>query len=196
MGHEAGGGRRAALRRMGREGVATIRLINHSPSPIAGVRRARGWIPGDRRFGDPLSTTSSYRQIEAVGRRLGLRAEEHGALREAGFGALQVWQWLLEVSGRGRDERLLTIVFTDLVDFSSWAVDAGDCDTACVRATARPHLAREEIEQLRRSIAMLQPGSLAMTREDALRLLSELGEVRGRLDRLCNGLRALLEEER
>ena len=115
---------------MGREGVATIRLINHSPSPIAGVRRARGWIPGDRRFGDPLSTTSSYRQIEAVGRRLGLRAEEHGALREAGFGALQVWQWLLEVSGRGRDERLLTIVFTDLVDFSSGP---------SMRAIATPH---------------------------------------------------------
>ena len=59
----------------------------------------------------------------------------------------------------------------------------------------RPHLAREEIEQLRRSIAMLQPGSLAMTREDAMRLLGELGEVRGRLDRLCDGLRPVLAEE-
>lgn len=56
-----------------------------------------------------------------------------------------------------------------------------------------PYLAREEIEQLRRSIAMLQPGSLAMTREDAVRLFGELGEAKGRLDRLCNGLRALLE---
>ena len=56
----------------------------------------------------------------------------------------------------------------------------------------RPHLAREEIEQLRRSIAMLQPGSMAMKREDAMRLLSELGEVRGRLDRLRDGLPALL----
>jgi hypothetical protein len=59
----------------------------------------------------------------------------------------------------------------------------------------RPYLAREEIERMRRSIAMLQPGSLAMKREDAMRLLSDLGEVRGRLDGLCNGLRALLEEE-
>ncbi len=57
---------------------------------------------------------------------------------------------------------------------------------------ARP---KEEIEQLRRSIAMLQPGSMAMKREDAMRLLSALGEVQGRLDKLRDGLRALLGEE-
>jgi hypothetical protein len=42
---------------------------------------------------------------------------------------------------------------------------------------------------------MLQPGALAMTREDAMKLLGELGEVRGRLDCLCDGLRALLGED-
>jgi hypothetical protein len=52
----------------------------------------------------------------------------------------------------------------------------------------------EEIEQLRRSVAMLQPGAPAMTREDASQLLRELGEVQGRLDRLREGLRALLDE--
>jgi hypothetical protein len=56
----------------------------------------------------------------------------------------------------------------------------------------RPYLAREEIEQLRRSIAMLQPGSMAMNREHAMRLLGDLGDVQGRLDRLCDSLRALL----
>jgi hypothetical protein len=34
-----------------------------------------------------------------------------------------------------------------------------------------------------------------MTREDAMRLLGQLGEVHGRLDRLCEGLRALLAHE-
>jgi hypothetical protein len=42
---------------------------------------------------------------------------------------------------------------------------------------------------------MLQPGSLAMKREDAMRLLGDLGEVQGRLDRLCSGLRALLANQ-
>jgi hypothetical protein len=51
------------------------------------------------------------------------------------------------------------------------------------------------MEQLRRSIAMLRPGALAMTREDASQLLRELGEVQGRLDQLRDGLRALLDED-
>jgi hypothetical protein len=49
--------------------------------------------------------------------------------------------------------------------------------------------------RLRRSIAMLRPGALAMTREDASHLLRELGDVQRRLDRLRDGLRALLEED-
>ena len=58
-----------------------------------------------------------------------------------------------------------------------------------------PGRPKEEIERLRRSIAMLQPGSMAMTREDAMQLLDELAEVRGRLDRVCDGLRAPLADE-
>jgi hypothetical protein len=42
---------------------------------------------------------------------------------------------------------------------------------------------------------MLQPGSMAMKREDAMRLLSDLGQVQARLDQLRHGLRALLAEE-
>jgi hypothetical protein len=63
-----------------------------------------------------------------------------------------------------------------------------------VPPAGRPYLAREEIERLRRSIAMLTPGAMAMRREDAMRLLGDLGEVQGRLDRLRDGLRALLAE--
>jgi ABC-type phosphate transport system auxiliary subunit len=53
----------------------------------------------------------------------------------------------------------------------------------------------EEVEQLRRSIAMLQPGAHALDREGAMRLLAELGDVERRLDRLQDGLRALLSED-
>jgi adenylate cyclase len=40
-----------------------------------------------------------------------------------------VWQSVLEARGRDRGEVQLTIVFTDLVNFSSWALRAGDDDT-------------------------------------------------------------------
>lgn len=53
---------------------------------------------------------------------------------------------------------------------------------------------RYEIEILRRSLAMLTPGVRALTREEALELVEELAKVRERLDRLEQGLRALLAD--
>jgi hypothetical protein len=53
---------------------------------------------------------------------------------------------------------------------------------------------RLELEQLRRSIAMLSPGAGdAVGREDALRLLTELHDVQGRLGDLRRRLRELAE---
>ena len=40
--------------------------------------------------------------------------------------ALQMWQSVSEAQGRGRGDTELTIVFTDLSNFSDWALDAGD----------------------------------------------------------------------
>ncbi len=42
---------------------------------------------------------------------------------------------------------------------------------------------------------LLQPGTMAIRREDAMQPLSELGLIEERLDRLRNGLRALVDEE-
>jgi hypothetical protein len=49
---------------------------------------------------------------------------------------------------------------------------------------------RLEVEQLRRSIAMLRPGAPdALDREQAMRILASLHEVQGRLDELKRRLR-------
>ena len=54
---------------------------------------------------------------------------------------------------------------------------------------------RLEVEQLRRSIAMLAPGTRdAIGREQALQLLTEQHDVQGRLDDLKRRLRELAEE--
>ena len=42
------------------------------------------------------------------------------------MGALQVWQALSEAQGRGHGDREVAILFTDLVDFSDWVLEAGD----------------------------------------------------------------------
>ena len=178
--HDTNGKPVVSLRRMAPEVAGTLRRISHSPSLMAGVRRARGWLPGDSRFGDPLSTTPRYRQIEAVGRRLGLGAPEHGALREAGFGALQVWQWLLEASGHGRGEQLLTIVFTDLVKFSSWAVEAGDTETVALLRDVSEALEPPVIAHQGQVVKHLGDGMMAVF-SDAQSALEAVCEGRDRL---------------
>jgi adenylate cyclase len=95
-------------------------------------------LPGDAGFGDPLSAAGS--DSASVVARLADRLfdEQPRASRELGLGALQVWHALLERTGRGHGERELTLLFTDLVGFSAWAVRAGDEDAlALLRAVAR-----------------------------------------------------------
>jgi adenylate cyclase len=112
-------------RKGARLAAAAARLDRH-PKLVRAAKLARELLPGDSEFGDPLSTAGSE-QPHVVGRRLSaLTAERPGLLREAGLSALQVWQALSEAQGRGRGERELAIVFTDLVEFSPWALDAGD----------------------------------------------------------------------
>ena len=102
--------------------AARGRRLNRDPKLVEGIRKLRRLLPGDDRFGDPLSTSGTV-----VGQRIGeLAAERPSVLGEAGLGALQVWEALSEAAGRGRGDRDLAILFTDLVDFSDWAMAAGD----------------------------------------------------------------------
>src|SRR5215212_8394641 len=103
-----------------------LQRIDNDPRLLKLVRLGRSRLPGDERYGDPLSLTGDEAPA-VLGRRLSaLTAQRPGALREVGMSALQVWQGISEAQGRGRGDRELTIVFTDLAGFSSWALDAGD----------------------------------------------------------------------
>ena len=53
-----------------------------------------------------------------------------------------------------------------------------------------------ELESMRRSIAMLNPGASALDREEAMALLRELQDVEGRLRDLRNGPPKLLDDEK
>ncbi len=107
--------------------IATrAKKLNESPALLTAAKLARQLLPGDSKFGDPLSTAGKQ-QHQLVGRRISeLTAERPGFLREAGLSALQVWQALSEAQGRGQGDEEMAIVFTDLVGFSDWALEAGD----------------------------------------------------------------------
>jgi adenylate cyclase len=108
--------------------TSALKRIDSAPNLVAAARRAREELPGDSLYGDPLSTAGS-RAPDVLGRQIAaFTPERPSVVRELGFGALQVWQALSEAQGRGYGDRDLTIMFTDLVDFSSWALEAGDAD--------------------------------------------------------------------
>jgi adenylate cyclase len=103
-----------------------LRRLDSGERIVSLARAGRRRLPGDHRYGDPLSL-SGDEAPQLIGRGLAAMAEERpSALRELGMGALQVWQALSEAQGRGHGERECVIVFTDLVDFSDWVLEAGD----------------------------------------------------------------------
>jgi adenylate cyclase len=95
---------------------------NRRPGLIRGIRAARELLPGDENFGDFAGDAPS----ELITRYLAERDAEDTAAHEAGMAALQVWQALSQRMGRGAGTVTATILFTDLVGFSSWVLEAGD----------------------------------------------------------------------
>ena len=93
---------------------------------IAFLRRAQRALPGDRYFGDRLSTTGSGGFEVAARAAFRLLGGGDAASRELRLGILQVWHAFRErVTGRPAHQEV-TVVFTDLVGFSDWALGAGD----------------------------------------------------------------------
>lgn len=109
-----------------RRATTALLAIDRRPNVVAAARRLRHALPGDPGFGDPLSSAGP--QAASAVARLAARVmdEQPRATRELGFGVLQMWQSLLERAGRGQGERETTLLFTDLVGFSQWAVQVGD----------------------------------------------------------------------
>jgi adenylate cyclase len=89
------------------------------------VRLMRELLPGDAELGDPLSTAGEQPQ-HLLARRVAETGTQRPVARELGLGALQVWQAFSEAQGRGRGDTEVAILFTDLVDFSDWALEVGD----------------------------------------------------------------------
>jgi len=103
-----------------------VTRIDSEPSLISAARRFRRSLPGDEKFGDPLSTAGRA-PVEVIARGVtALQPGRESVTKELGLSALQVWQSLSEATGRGRGDLDMALLFTDLVGFSSWALRVGD----------------------------------------------------------------------
>lgn len=97
------------------------------PRLLAAAKALRKMLPGDSKFGDDPLSTAGGKPSQSLGRHLAeATAERPTLLREAGLTALQVWDAMGQTMGRIPVKADLTIVFTDLVEFSKWSLQAGD----------------------------------------------------------------------
>jgi adenylate cyclase len=115
----------AAADRVSRIRQAAAR-IDSQQSLLTAARRLRRRLPGDEKFGDPLST-AGVTPVQVIARGVsGMQPERESVAKELGLAGLQLWQSLSEAAGRGRGDIEMAVLFTDLVGFSSWALEAGD----------------------------------------------------------------------
>jgi adenylate cyclase len=96
-----------------------VRRTDANPQLVATARFLRKLIPG----GEPETSEMPepmQRLVEEV------QPSGPSTMREIGKGALQAWQALSEAQRRRQGTADVAILFTDLVGFSDWALEAGD----------------------------------------------------------------------
>jgi adenylate cyclase len=103
-----------------------LRKLDERPKLVVAAKLAREMLPGDSEFGDPLSTAGNEPSQQLGKRMSALTAERPSLLGEVGLSALQVWESISQQDADELGEREMAILFTDLVDFSSWSLEAGD----------------------------------------------------------------------
>jgi adenylate cyclase len=105
--------------------LRALRDTDAKPGLVRAARATRELLPGDSQFGDDLSTDLE-RPSHLLARHLAEQGTQRpSATRELGLTALQVWQAISGAREAGETDEV-TILFTDLVEFSSWALEAGD----------------------------------------------------------------------
>jgi adenylate cyclase len=167
-------------RRTGRKVADAAKRLDQNARLVTVAKMLREFLPGDSEFGDSLSTGGKA-QPQVVGRRLSAAtAERPGVLREAGLSALQVWQAMSEAQGRGRGERELAIVFTDLVEFSEWALEAGD-DAALKLLRDVSEAIEPPVEQRRGEVVKRLGDGMMAVFDDPKQALEAVVDARERL---------------
>ena len=96
-----------------------------NPNLVATAKFIRRLLPGDGSTdGDALTSGGQFRR--RITSQLTTTGERPSAMRELGLGALQAWDALSEAQRRRKGAVDVAILFTDLVGFSAWALEAGD----------------------------------------------------------------------
>jgi adenylate cyclase len=99
--------------------------LNSRPGLVDAIRTAREMLPGADGVEDVASTRSG-RPHALLSRYVSEVEDRPSAARELGLGVVQLSQALSETRSQASGKVRLAVVFTDLVEFSAWALQAGD----------------------------------------------------------------------
>jgi adenylate cyclase len=102
------------------------RELNRHPTLVAPARRTREWAMGGDQIAGRLFTALGRPTDLAAHQLAALRTEAPGFVGELGLTTLHAWRRVAESQGRGRGTVEVAVLFTDLVCFSSWALESGD----------------------------------------------------------------------
>jgi class 3 adenylate cyclase len=139
--------------------------MNRDPRLLEVAQQTRQRLPGDDRVGDRLSTARGRPSDRAIRQLAELGSESPGLMGEMGLGALQLWQALAESQGRGRGEVDVAVMFTDLVGFSSWALEAGDEQSIELLRRASEAIEAPVLEHRGEVVKRLGDGLMAVFRD-------------------------------
>jgi adenylate cyclase len=170
-------------RRAARVRERAVRLDTHA-GLLAFTRRLRRRLPGDEDFGDSLST-AGVAPVQVLARGVSAMQPDRDSLsKELGLTGLQLWQSLSEAAGRGRGDRELALLFTDLVDFSTWALEAGDAAALELLRAVGDRLERAVLDNDGRIVKRLGDGVMAsfVTAQAALEAALDAQTAVGAID--------------
>jgi adenylate cyclase len=103
-----------------------LERLDSQPALLMALRSLRRRLPGDPHFGDEMSTAGET-TLAYLAHGVSVLAPQRDSLAsEIGLAGLQLWQSLSEATGRGRGDLDLALLYADIVDFSSWALETGD----------------------------------------------------------------------
>jgi adenylate cyclase len=172
-----------AADRTGRLRARALRL-DTQPGLLSFIRRLRQRLPGDERFGDSLST-AGLTPVQVIARGVSaMQPERDSVAKELGLASLQMWQALSEATGRGRGDRELALLFTDLVGFSAWALEAGDAAALELLREVGDAIEVAVLDHTGRIVKRLGDGVMAtfLTAQDAVEAALAAQEALGGLE--------------
>ncbi len=96
-----------------------------------------------------------------------IQPQRASVVNQLGLTALQLWQAASEAQGRGRGDRPVALLFTDLVGFSSWALKVGDDQAVELLRAVADHAEQAFAERNGRVVKNLGDGWMAVVDDSA-----------------------------